>query len=283
MKIGSIIKFIVVILYLINISSNILFAQNPEDILAKHLDSIGTEANRKIIRSRMIAGTSKATFRGRGAGLTEGITVLASEGEKNLIGMKFSNADYPFEMMGYDGNHFSAKQLRPGVRSVLGNFLRMHENIFKGGIMGGALSHSWVLLNFDEKKGRLKYEGIVNAQAKRLHKISFFPKKGSDLEIKFFFDTETFQHTKTEYKRILSSSIGSGVDNSARQSETRYTLIEEFSDFKEEQKLTLPHNYQLFLEIISGNGTVSYEWKMELKNFVFNERIEPNQFNVESY
>lgn len=282
MNTSSIIKVLVILFISANISSNILFAQTIEEILSKHLDSIGSEANRKAIRSRMIAGISKATFRGRGAGLTEGITVLASEGEKNLIGMKFNNADYPFEMMGYDGNNFSAKQIRPGVRSVLGDFLRMHENIFKGGIMGGALSQSWFLLNFDEKKGRVNYEGIVTGD-KKFHKISYSPKKRSDLDIKFFFDAETFQHTKTEYKRTLSSSIGNGVDNSARQSETRYTLIEEFSDFKSEQKLTLPHNYRLFLEIISGNGTVAYEWKMELKNFIFNEPIEPNQFNVESY
>lgn len=283
MNTSSIIKFLVILFTFAIISPNNLLAQTAEEILAKHLDSIGIETNRKNIKSRMIAGTSKVTFRGRGAGLTEGIIVLASEGEKNLIGMKFNNADYPFEMMGYDGNNFSAKQIRPGVRSVLGDFLRMHENIFKGGIMGGALSQSWFLLHFDDKKGRVNYEGIVNSEDKKFHKISYLPRKGSNLDIKFFFDSENFQHTKTEYKRTLSSSIGNGVDNSARQSETRYTLIEEFSDFKSEQKLTLPHNYRLFLEIISGNGTVSYEWKMELKNFVFNEPIEPNRFNVESY
>lgn len=283
-KTFSINKNLFALLILTIISSTNLFAQiSAEELLAKHLDSIGTAESRKSIKSTMVVGTSKANFKGQGAGFAEGIVVLASQDEKSMIGMKFNNTDYPFEMMGYDGNKFSAKQIRPGTRSVLGDFLRLHESVFKGGIMGGALSQSWTLLNFDDKKGRLKYAGLVTIGDKQLHKISYSPKKGSDLDINFFFDTVTFQHLRTEYKRVLSAQIGSGVDNSAKQSETRYVMIEEFSDFKTENKLNLPHNYRLFLEIISGNGTVSYEWKMELQKFFFNQPMDQNQFDVDSY
>ncbi|HRH41674.1 MAG TPA: hypothetical protein PKY82_08535 [Pyrinomonadaceae bacterium] len=272
-------------IFAIILTVNVL-AQNAisaDELLAKHLSAIGETENRKSIKSTMIVGTSKATFKGRGAGVADGIVVLASEGEKNLIGMKFNNADYPFEMMSYDGNKFSAKQVRPGTRSVLGDFLRLHESVFKGGIMGGTLSQSWSLLNFDEKKGRIKYAGIVTLHDKKLYKLNYIPKKGSDLDINFFFDVDNFQHLRTEYKRVLSSSISGGVDNSAKQSETRYAMIEEFSDFRTENKLNLPHNYQLSLEIISGNGTISYEWKMDLQKFIFNQPIDQKQFDVDSY
>ncbi len=257
---------------------------SAEEILAKHLDSIGTNEARANTKSTMVVGTSKAIFKGRGAGFAEGIVVLASEGEKSLIGMKFNNADYPFEIMGYDGHKFSAKQIRPGTRSVLGEFLRLHGSIFENGVMGGVLSQSWSLLNFNEKKGKLRFAGTETIDEKQVYKLNYAPKKGGDLDINLFFDADTFQHVRTEYKRILSSQIGGGgVDSSARQSETRYTMIEDFSEFKAENKLNLPHNYRLFLEIISGNGTVSYEWKMELQNFSFNNLIDSKEFKVDSY
>ncbi|MBX7171660.1 MAG: hypothetical protein K1X72_11940 [Pyrinomonadaceae bacterium] len=254
-----------------------------EEILAKHLDSIGAAENRQAVKSTMIVGISKAAFRGQGAGFAEGIVVLASENEKSLIGMKFNNADYPFEMMSYDGDKFFARQLRPGVRSVLGDFLRLHESVFENGIMGGTLSRSWVLLNFNEKKGKLRFAGTETIQDKKLFKLKYSPKKGGDLEVTFFFDVNTFQHIRTEYKRVLSSNLGGGVDNSAKQSETRYKMIEDFSEFKSENNLSLPHNYRLFLEIITGNGTVSYEWKMDLQKFSFNSPIDPKEFKVDAY
>lgn len=284
----SFIKFLILSVILAIISTNNISAQksnklSTEEILAKHLDSIGKTEDQAIVKSTMVVGTSKASFRGRGAGFADGIVVLASEGEKSLIGMKFNNADYPFETMGYDGNKFSVGQIRPGIRSVLGDFLRLHGFILENGIMSGSLSRAWVLLNFNEKKGKLKYAGIGTIQDKQFHKLKYSPKKGGDLDITFFFETETFQHVRTEYKRVISSSMGSGVDNSAGQSESRYTMIEDFSDFKPENALNLPHNYRLFLEIISGNGTISYEWKMELQKFSFNNPIDSKEFKVDSY
>lgn len=281
----SLIKKTIICVIISFIVSNISAQEkvSVEEILNKHLDSIGTKDSRGAIKSMMIWGKSKATFKGRGAGFVDGAVVLASEGEKSLIGMKFDNADYPHEIMGYDGDKFSAKQIRPGVRSVLGDFLRLHEAVFKNGVMGGTLAKSWSLLEFDEKRGKLTYEGTEMIDNKQVYKLNYNPKKGGGLDINFFFEAETFRHVRTEYKRILSSPIKSGgVDASAGQSETRYSMIEDFSDFKPENKLNLPHNYRLFLEIISGNGTVSYEWKMELTNFIFNNPVEAKDFRVDS-
>lgn len=280
--------FIILLITFAVIFPNKIFPQknekiSSEEILLKHLDSISKTADRTTIKSTLVIGTSKASFRGKGAGFADGIVVLASEDEKNLIGMKFNNSDYPFEKMGYDGNKYSVGQVRPGIRSVLGEFLRLHGFILENGIMGGTLSRSWILLNFNEKKGKLKYSGIDTVQDKKLYKLKYSPKKGGDLDISFFFDTETFRHVRTEYKRVITSSMGTGVDNSAGQSEIRYTMIEEFSDFKAENTLNLPHNYRLFLEIISGSGTVSYDWNMDLQKFTFNNPIDPKEFKVDSY
>jgi hypothetical protein len=278
---------IISLLFVTVLIADITTAQDKmtaEEILSKHLNSIGGAESRGDTKSIMVVGTSKANFHGRGAGVADGIVVLASQGERNLIGMKFNNADYPFEMMGYDGDKLAVRQIRPGIRTVLGDFLRLHEYIFKNGVMGGTLSRSWVLLDFNEKKGKLKFAGIQKVDEKQLYKLNYSPKKGGDLDISFFFEPDTFRLVRTEYKRVLSSQLGSGgVDSSAGQSETRYTMVEDFSDFKIENKLNLPHYYRLSLEIISGNGTVSYQWQMELQKFVFNQPIELNQFQVDTY
>jgi hypothetical protein len=60
-------------------------------------------------------------------------------------------------------------------------------------------------------------------------------------------------------------------------------MVEEFSNFREENKLNLPHTYKVSLEILSGNGTTSYEWLMDLQRFAFNQPIDDKDFKVDSY
>ena len=282
-------QFIITLLFVAGIFDSISAQKNSGDkltaetLVAKHLDSIGSADARAAMKSVTAIGTSKATFQGRGGGVSEGIAVLASEGGKYLVAMKFNNSDYPFEKFGYDGDNFSVGSVRPGVRSVLGEFLRTNENVFKRGVMSGVLSTHWALLNFDEKEAKLKYAGTKKIADKKLHELDYNPKKGSDLKISLFFDPDTFQHVRTEYKRVIAARMGATVDSSAGQSETRYTLVEEFSDFNEENKLILPHTYKIYLEILTGNGTTSYEWLMNLQKYNFNNPIDSKDFKVDSY
>ena len=262
----------------------------PAELIEKHLQSIGSAETRSAVRSIMAVGTSSATFKGRGTGVTEGIVVIASQGNRNMIGMKFNNPDYQFEKMGYDGRNFSVGFAKPGVRSVLGGFLRVNEKTFKKGILGGALSTSWELLNYDEKIGKLRYRGKSKGRDKRpLYKFDYNLRKGSDLEVTLFFDAETFRHVKTEYSRVFSSGLGriagnnqsaARVDNSAQQSETRHKLTETFGDFKPVNGLTLPHAYDIYLEIQTGNGNTKDHFTMKLQQFVFNQNFEDDQFRM---
>ncbi|MEO8042238.1 MAG: hypothetical protein ABI646_06505 [Acidobacteriota bacterium] len=254
-----------------------------ESILASHLRSIGTAEARTAVKSITAIGTAKAIFHGRGGGIAEGISVLASKGPRYMVAMKFNNSDYPFEKMGYDGKDLTVGFVRPGTRTNLGSFLRTNENSFKLGIMSGVLANSWALLNFDAGVAKIKYAGTKKIDGKKLHAVEYSPKKGSDLDITLFFDADTYQHVRTEYKRIIAARQGANVDASAGQSETRYRMVEEFSNFQEVNELRLPHTYKLSLEILTGNGTTSYEWLMELQKFVFNQAIDDEDFKVDSY
>ena len=254
-----------------------------EQLISRHLESIGSAEARSAVRSVVAVGTSKATFRGRGGGIAEGVTVIASKGNMYMVAMKFNTSDYPFEKMGFDGNDFTVGFVRPGVRSNLGSFLRTNDSTFKTGVMSGALSTSWALRNIDPKEVKVKYSGIKKIDGKQLHALDYNPKKGSDLSMTLYFDPETYHHVRTEYKRIIAARQGANVDASAGQSETRYKMVEEFSNFNEVNKLKLPHTYKLSLEILTGNGTTSYEWLMELQKFSFNQEIDDKDFKVDSY
>ncbi|MEZ5345907.1 MAG: hypothetical protein R2681_10175 [Pyrinomonadaceae bacterium] len=265
------------------------FASKPaeklstEEIIAKHLASIGTEEARKSVTSMMSSGTAKLIAKGRSAGETAGLVVIASEGEKNLIGMRFDNNDYPYEKMGYDGNEFTVGYLSPGKRSTFGSILRINEDTFKVGVLGGPLSTSWELLNYDEKVGKLK----CGSSPKKLdgvehYKCSYDPRK-SAMDITMYFDAETFRLTRTEYKRVISGGQGIGIDNSARQNESRYLITENYSDFRPENNLMLPHNYVMGFEMLTGNGSTIMEWTMVLNEFTFNQKIPAEEFKVDTF
>jgi hypothetical protein len=102
-----------------------------EEVLAKHLESIGSAQNRKAVKTRIISGTSFVAFRTAPTGQASGKAVLASDGVKSLIGMSFYSPVYPREQFAFDGSRFIAAFVTPGVRSSLGSFLMIHDFIFK--------------------------------------------------------------------------------------------------------------------------------------------------------
>jgi hypothetical protein len=250
----------------------------PEEIVAKHLESIGPAKAR--LSPRVIAGTSQVIFRTPPPGQAIGRAVLASDGLKYLVGMSFPSPIYPREQLGYNGNNFVAAFATPGVRSVLGTFLMTHNLIFKQGLMGGALSTSWPLLDLAGRGAELEYAGARKVDDEMLHELRYLPRGGSDLKIKLFFEQETFRHVRTEYDRVIPAPTGSRAYGNVQERETRYHMVEEFSLFKKEGDLILPHVYKIKLSLDSQNGTFLAEWVIKLTQFEFNQKIDPNSFSI---
>jgi len=58
-------------------------------------------------------------------------------------------------------------------------------------------------------------------------------------------------------------------------------MVEDFSDFRKEAGLVLPHKYKISLEETTGqNGTLKADWELNLSQFAFNQRLDPNSFDV---
>jgi hypothetical protein len=254
----------------------------PEEVVARHLESIGSAKERAAVTTRIIAGTSQVIFRSPPPGHATGRAVLFSDGLKNMIGMSFPSPVYPREELGFNGNSFIAAYVTPGVRSSLGSFLMTHDLIFKQGLMGGTLSSAWPLLDLTARGAQLEYAGTKKVDNRTLHELKYMPHNGSDLKITLFFDQQSFQHVRTEYERTIAAPTGVRDYANVQEREIRYKIVEEFSEFRKESGLTLPHSYKIKLAIDTQNGTFLADWMINLTQFAFNQPIDPNSFNTSS-
>ena len=213
-----------------NSSSSVIEKITPEELVAKHLESIGSSQARNSLKTRVISGTAQVIFHTAPVGQAVGKAVLASEGTKTLLGFSLPTPVYPREHLGFNGNHFMAAFVTPGVRSVLGNFLMANDLVFKQGLMGGTLSSAWPFLDAGGRGAKLEYAGTKKVDNRTLQELKYLPRGGSDLQIRLFFDQDTFQHVRTEYERVIAAPTGSRDYANVQEREIRYKMVEEFSD-----------------------------------------------------
>ena len=168
----------------------------------------------------------------------------------------------------------------PGVRSVLGGFLMTNDVIFKQGLMGGTLSATWPLLEGDSEHSQLEYVGARKIENREVHELRYRPRGGSALEITLFFEKETFRHVRTEYKRLIPAQLDTRGYTNVQTRESRYKMIEDFSLFREEGGLMLPHIYTIKLSADTQSGTFLADWTIKLTQFVYNDKIDPNSLTI---
>ena len=92
-------------------------------------------------------------------------------------------------------------------------------------------------------------------------------------------DTNAASSLGNVYSRTITAQMGRTVNDSARMTETRYELVEDFSDFKTESGLTLPDTYKIRLSQ-QGTATQISEWLMTLVQFNFNQAVDAKDFDV---
>jgi outer membrane lipoprotein-sorting protein len=292
------ISALVVLLVLVSLGS--ASELKPEELVAKHLDSIGTADARKAIKSRVAQGTAQYTILVGGAGTQEGKAVLVSEQNKIHFLFKFPNNIYRGEQIVTDGSKIEvAATTAQRTRSPLGTYLYTQDAAIRDGLLGGVLSTAWPLFDSDVRKAKLSYLGLKTIDGKQLHDLHYKPKKGSDQEIDLFFEPDTFRHVLTIYKLsisqhlvspefqtssgavIPSQSLGVSSDEaqSRQQATTRYRVEERFSDFKTADGLTLPSHYNLhFTNEQQSGATAVYEWSVSLSEVMENPQLDPKNF-----
>lgn len=273
-----------------------------EEVVAKHLDSIGTAEVRAAGKSRIIQGTSAFKIRVGASGELQGTSAMVSEGRKSVLMLKLPNSDYHGEQFVTDGDRVSVAATTSNHKwSDFGAFVRSQDHIVREGLLGGELTTAWALLNMAENKAKLSYDGEKKVDGHPAHQLTYHSKKRDDLTIHLLFDAETYRHVMTTYSVTLASGLGgfvpsisdqaglttssnaggADVTQSSKQKETRYTIEERFGDFKTAEGLTLPSKYSIhFTEELQDGTTKVYEWDVTAEEVTTNRPLDPRNFQI---
>jgi len=267
-----------------SIHSNLASAQDKklttEELIARHLDSIGTAEARSKASTRVARGETKFMARLGGSANVDGQAMMVSSGAKLRFGIKLPLNDYPGEDMAFDGAQAATGFLPQGRRSQLSAFFNSQNLPLREGLIGGTLSTAWPLLRMDQTQPKLDYRGMKKVDGRQLHEVSYRPRKGSgDLKVSLFFDPETFRHVRTRYSFEIGATIGTR-ENSNMNTESYYTLTEDFDDFQAVDGLTLPHKYRMQFSAEGRVGSALHDWTVTIKKIEHNAKIDDPVFVI---
>ena len=251
----------------------------PEELVARHLTALGSPESRSVVQSRGAQGTGRMELLIGGFGSLEGPVVFASQGGKLFFSIQFDYLNYAAEQVSFDGEKCYVGNIKPGVRSQLGQFLYQYNEIVKEGLLGGVLSTGWPLLDLKGRRPRLDYRGLKKISGQELLELRYRMRKGGgNLNIRLYFDPGSFRHIATIYKLTISAPMGRTTEESARQSDTRFTLEEWFSDFRPTDELDLPTHWTMRLTLETGRGNFLGKWDMTFHQIAHNLSIDPQLF-----
>ena len=255
----------------------------PEEIVAKHLDSIGTKEKRAAIKNQMAVGTGQFSVV-RSPAFTKGKRLLGgavflSEADKLFIGAKYDAPEYPFDEIVYDAKSVGVPFSSVGKRPILGDIILAHTYLVSEGLLGGSITTTWGLINLESRQAKIKGGGKKKVNGRQAYVINYMVKGGSSFSIKLFFDAENFQHIRSEYQQVFSAPMGPTMRDSAQQNQTVRRMTEEFSNFKTVDGLTLPYSY-LINYADEGNKNSEFEWAFEFKEYLHNQKIDAASFEM---
>lgn len=249
-----------------------------EDVLAQHIEALGSAEALAAAANRKIEGTAQIrNVRVVRSQLTGG-AFLASAPDKSLVLMAFegnTTDDYRGERILFDARKLTIPFVTASERSPVGTFVFEYPEIAKGYMFGGVLHASWALADAS-KRGKFELQGKEKIDGVEVYKIRYVPKGGSSLTIRMFFDAASFRHLRTEYSRI--ETAGTVRVDEGRLNENRYKLIEDFSDHRVVNGLDLPSSYKVTFRFETLQRAGEFEWVMKFTRFGFDAKIEPEIF-----
>jgi hypothetical protein len=252
-----------------------------EEIVAKHLDSIGTAEARTSVKSMAIQGTLHFKILAGGAGEATGSWGRVSEQRKSNFVMRFGTGDWRGEQFIFDGDKTSfAAATASHQYSAFAQFVSAHDFIVKEGLLGGELSTAWALQNLDPSRVKLDYMGLKKVDSHELEEIEYFSKGAGHISVKLYFDPVTYRHVMTIYS-TETAPIGTanGITASVSQDELRYTIEERFSDFQTDNGITLPRRDDLqYTQQLQSGSTTLYDWNMTADRIHDNVDLDPANF-----
>lgn len=252
-----------------------------EEIIAKHLESIGKKEKLDAVKNKFVLGVSEFESKQPNR-KTGGKMLIVSEGRNLFFLSSFNSKEYPFEKIGYFSDKIALPFVTAGARSPLGAFIAEHEALLSEGLFAGNVSTTWNLVNSQIKKGKIKSGGTKKIDGKKHYVLEYYPNDGGSAEftIKMFFDTEKFYHTRTEYFHMINPRQDT-FGSLGRQAGLKMSLTEDFGDFKQVDGVTLPHSYKIDYLTDSNSGVYEFIWTFKVSEYRFNQKLDPNFFKFD--
>jgi hypothetical protein len=251
----------------------------PEQLIAKHLESIAPPATLNELKTIATVGDAHVEYRVGGQAKSDGEGNLLSDGISSRLALKFSAKDYPGEGIVSDGSKILVTQISTGKRSNLGQFLLENDFLLKEGLLYGSLTSAWALLHVSAKQPKLEVTGIKNINGRELYEMKYIPKKGSaGIQARLYFDPKTFRHVRSQFSSDQVSLEFLNINENGTRA--RNVLTEDFDDFSDVDGLTLPHFYKIDFVVDARNKEFAGSWTYTVKQAVRNQTLDPQLFSV---
>jgi hypothetical protein len=263
----SSIRYVAVLIALLALSiSHAKDRFDATEFVRQQLKSTGSDQARAVVKNRVAQGAVTSQVVNGGPGVLSGKATFFSEGEKIASLLEFPPTTYHSESFVGNDRKASVAQLQPGVRSELGLFIMLHNEILTEGLCGGTLSTAWALSRWKENNATLQNRGLKKVDGRELHRVDYIPKKGSDLEIQLYFEPDTYRHVMTVY-----------IFNKIYVAPPYTRLEERFADFKSIDNLILPGRWTIEFLTLSDKIT---RYDVTEEKISQNVSIDPRTFDV---
>ncbi|MFI5174170.1 MAG: hypothetical protein ACHQKY_04885 [Terriglobia bacterium] len=214
---------------------------DPYEIVRRYLRVIGPEESLAARKACFVRGNSQVRHVTKGAAVSTGQITFASLGRRLRLILKSDNLAQRPDEITFDGQEIEMGSPYRIDQTDLEYFLDtpFHSEILKRGLLGGALSTAWPLLDLSASKPHLEYGGIKTIEGAEFYQLRLRGERGpGPLAINLYFDTETYHHIYTEYV---------DADYFGRPTLTPERLEEKFEGFKRVDGLDLPTRWRIRL------------------------------------
>ncbi len=253
-----------------------------EELVAQHLESIGSSEARAAVKTRAMKGGASVIFRLGNSGRLSGEGSILSNGRKIRIAMNFGHPAYPGEHHAFDGESLTVGLVKPNQRSNLSQFLYEHSFLVKEGLLGGTLTTGWCLLEIEQRKPKLNYKGLKKVEGRELHQLEYKARKGEkSMSVNLYFQPDTFRHVMSKCVFTIPALMGNSPEESSQLRDRFFRITEEFDNFHPVDGLTLPHLYRLIFSYEGQSQTYLTEYEIEAGDILHNITVDEKAFRVQ--
>jgi hypothetical protein len=288
----------------------------PEEVIARHLESIGSAEALSAVRSRTVQGIVAVR---RPLGILPGILpepekrtgtsnfLFVSSGSDLAMVMQFFDPEYPDDRFAFDGKSVTVSSTVLNRKTSMvnsgtsqsGQMISINgRTIFVNSPMIGSIGYF-----FDDKKSLLgnfiaSHSGIVregllggilstawpllDVQGRKCKlKYKLIDKDGLKLHQLIYTPKSRRYLNAVETRLYFDSETFRHVMSEyvlMGQTNPEYLLLEKFGNFKDVQGLILPHSYSI--EFSAWKSTDSTLWISEVTQVLHNVPIDPELFQV---